>query len=103
MTERSHTRSLQPPTQKREKEESQEHGPQANNVLTTISPQKRHNTSFPLQIPIPLQIPPPGGETPRSSAFPFASLPLHPRSPCDGGGEANEKDKSRPANITLSA
>ncbi|GFO27407.1 hypothetical protein PoB_005391200 [Plakobranchus ocellatus] len=50
--------------------------------------------AFPLQIPIPLQIPPPapGGETPRSSAFPFASLPLYPRSPCDGGGKAYKKD-----------
>ncbi|GFN88476.1 hypothetical protein PoB_001498200 [Plakobranchus ocellatus] len=45
--------------------------------------------SLPLQTPIPLQIPPPahGGETPRSFAFPIASLPLHPRSPGDGGGE----------------
>ncbi|GFO00788.1 hypothetical protein PoB_002729300 [Plakobranchus ocellatus] len=50
--------------------------------------------SFPLQIPIPLQIPPPapGGETPGSSAFPFASLPLYPRSPCDGRGKAYKKD-----------
>ncbi|GFN81944.1 RNA-directed DNA polymerase from mobile element jockey [Plakobranchus ocellatus] len=28
-----------------------------------------------------------GGETPRSSAFPLASLPPQPRSPCDGGGK----------------
>ncbi|GFN87446.1 RNA-directed DNA polymerase from mobile element jockey [Plakobranchus ocellatus] len=45
--------------------------------------------SFPLLIPPPA----PGGVTPRSSAFPFASLPLYPRSPCDGGGgKAYKKD-----------
>ncbi|GFN82088.1 hypothetical protein PoB_000859400 [Plakobranchus ocellatus] len=38
--------------------------------------------------PNPPPNPAPGGETPRSSAFPLASLRLHPRSPCDGGGEA---------------
>ncbi|GFN98876.1 hypothetical protein PoB_002538200 [Plakobranchus ocellatus] len=37
--------------------------------------------------PPPNPTPAPGGESPRSSAFPLASLPLHPRSPGDGGGE----------------
>ncbi|GFO28671.1 Pol-like protein [Plakobranchus ocellatus] len=44
------------------------------------------------QSPSKSRPPPPGGETPRSSAFPFAFLSLHPRSPCDGGCEACKKD-----------
>ncbi|GFO41827.1 nucleic-acid-binding protein from mobile element jockey [Plakobranchus ocellatus] len=57
--------------------------------------------SLPFQTPITFQIPPPapGGETPRSSAFLLASLPLHHRDPCDGGGEATQENQrlGRPA------
>ncbi|GFO49495.1 hypothetical protein PoB_007600000 [Plakobranchus ocellatus] len=62
-----------------------------------LHPQLPEGLHLPYGVPsLPLQIQPPapGGETPRSSAFPLASLPLRPRSLGDGGGvKATKKIK----------
>ncbi|GFN90351.1 LOW QUALITY PROTEIN: hypothetical protein PoB_001685700 [Plakobranchus ocellatus] len=44
-------------------------------------------------LPPPPNLNPLPRETPRSSAFPLASLPLHPQGPCDGVGEATQENQ----------
>ncbi|GFO00722.1 Gag-like protein [Plakobranchus ocellatus] len=60
------------------------------------TPSSPRASASPYGVPsLPLQIlpPVPGGKTKRSSAFPFASLPLYPRSPFDGGVKPTKKIK----------
>ncbi|GFO16293.1 hypothetical protein PoB_004279800 [Plakobranchus ocellatus] len=45
------------------------------------------------QSPSKSRPPSPAQKPPRSSAFLLTSLPLHPRGPCDGGGEATQENQ----------